>query len=123
MFWRSKAILKRPEWSKTRALFKSMGYSDDDLGRPLIGSPRQALERKPVADQRVTRHEIEALGPEEPGPGQPLDRLQPPPERQHVAHGTIETALEDAGDAGPLDLVLELGVEGIDVGGQAAFAP
>ena len=37
MFWRSKAILQRPEWSKTRALFKSMGYTDYDLDRPLIG--------------------------------------------------------------------------------------
>ncbi len=37
MFWRSKAILQRPEWSKTRALFNSMGYTDYDLDRPLIG--------------------------------------------------------------------------------------
>jgi dihydroxy-acid dehydratase len=34
---RSQKILKRPRWSKVRALFKSMGYSDDDLDRPLIG--------------------------------------------------------------------------------------
>jgi dihydroxy-acid dehydratase len=34
---RSKTILKRPEWSGTRALYKSMGYSDYDLDRPLIG--------------------------------------------------------------------------------------
>ena len=37
MHWRSKDILERPEWSKTRALYKSMGYSDYDLDRPLIG--------------------------------------------------------------------------------------
>ncbi len=37
MFWRSKEILKRPEWSKTRALYKSMGYTNYDLERPLIG--------------------------------------------------------------------------------------
>ena len=37
MFWRSKTILERPEWSKTRALYKSMGYSNYDLDRPLIG--------------------------------------------------------------------------------------
>ena len=35
--WRSKDILKRPEWSMQRALYKSMGYSDYDLERPLIG--------------------------------------------------------------------------------------
>jgi dihydroxy-acid dehydratase len=35
--WRSKGILKRPEWSMQRALYKSMGYSDYDLERPLIG--------------------------------------------------------------------------------------
>ena len=34
---RSKDILKRPEGSTQRALYKSMGYSDHDLERPLIG--------------------------------------------------------------------------------------
>ncbi|RJX32532.1 MAG: dihydroxy-acid dehydratase [Desulfarculus sp.] len=37
MSWRSKDILQRPRWTKVRALFKSMGYSDYDLERPLIG--------------------------------------------------------------------------------------
>jgi dihydroxy-acid dehydratase len=37
MNWRSKKILERPEWSINRALYKSMGYSDYDLERPLIG--------------------------------------------------------------------------------------
>ena len=37
MTWRSRDILKRPESSMARALFKSMGYSDYDLSRPLIG--------------------------------------------------------------------------------------
>jgi dihydroxy-acid dehydratase len=37
MSWRSQEILKRPERSMVRALYKSMGYSDEDLGRPLIG--------------------------------------------------------------------------------------
>jgi dihydroxy-acid dehydratase len=37
MRWRSKDVLKRPEWSLQRALYKSMGYSDYDLERPLIG--------------------------------------------------------------------------------------
>ncbi|MFC1541723.1 dihydroxy-acid dehydratase [Candidatus Latescibacterota bacterium] len=37
MNWRSKEILKRPAGSKKRALYKSMGYSDFDLDRPLIG--------------------------------------------------------------------------------------
>ncbi len=34
---RSQALLKRPEWSMNRALYKSMGYSDFDLERPMIG--------------------------------------------------------------------------------------
>ncbi len=34
---RSHTILQRPNWTKVRALFKSMGYSDVDLDRPLIG--------------------------------------------------------------------------------------
>jgi dihydroxy-acid dehydratase len=34
---RSQRILQRPEWAIQRAVFKSMGYSDHDLGRPLIG--------------------------------------------------------------------------------------
>ena len=37
MTLRSQAILQRPEWSMQRALYKSMGYSDYDLDRPLIG--------------------------------------------------------------------------------------
>jgi dihydroxy-acid dehydratase len=37
MFWRSKDMLKRPEGAFQRALFKSMGYNDLDLARPLIG--------------------------------------------------------------------------------------
>ncbi|MDR1043931.1 MAG: dihydroxy-acid dehydratase [Candidatus Adiutrix sp.] len=34
---RSERILKRPEWSINRAYYKSMGYTDEDLSRPLIG--------------------------------------------------------------------------------------
>jgi len=37
MMWRSQENLKRPESSMARALWKSMGYSDFDLSRPLIG--------------------------------------------------------------------------------------
>ena len=37
MNWRSKEVLKRPAGSKQRVLYKSMGYSDYDLERPLIG--------------------------------------------------------------------------------------
>lgn len=37
MSCRSKDILKRPEGSLQRAFYKSMGYSDYDLQRPLIG--------------------------------------------------------------------------------------
>jgi dihydroxy-acid dehydratase len=37
MNWRSKKILERPEWSINRSLYKSMGYSDYDLERPMIG--------------------------------------------------------------------------------------
>ncbi len=36
MFWRSKDILKQPEWSNVRALYKSSGYTDDELSRPII---------------------------------------------------------------------------------------
>lgn len=37
MKWRSKKVLERPEWSMNRSLYKSMGYSDYDLERPLVG--------------------------------------------------------------------------------------
>jgi dihydroxy-acid dehydratase len=37
MNWRSSKILERPEWSSTRSLYKSMGYTDHDLEKPLIG--------------------------------------------------------------------------------------
>jgi dihydroxy-acid dehydratase len=34
---RSQRVLGRPEWSIQRAVYKSMGYSDHDLERPLVG--------------------------------------------------------------------------------------
>lgn len=34
---KSSAILKGPEWSSVRALYKGMGFSDYDLSRPMIG--------------------------------------------------------------------------------------
>ncbi|HSO18203.1 MAG TPA: dihydroxy-acid dehydratase [Desulfosarcina sp.] len=34
---RSRKILERPEWSINRAYYKSMGYTDSDLEKPLIG--------------------------------------------------------------------------------------
>jgi len=34
---RSQQILTRPEWSINRSYYKSMGYSDDDLEKPIIG--------------------------------------------------------------------------------------
>ncbi len=34
---RSEKILSRPEWSINRAYYKSMGYSDEDLEKPVIG--------------------------------------------------------------------------------------
>ena len=34
---RSQEILERPEWAMNRSLYKSMGYSDYDLERPMIG--------------------------------------------------------------------------------------
>jgi dihydroxy-acid dehydratase len=37
MHYRSQDILTPPEWSMQRSLYKAMGYSDYDLGRPLIG--------------------------------------------------------------------------------------
>jgi dihydroxy-acid dehydratase len=37
MNWRSKDILTSPEWSRNRALYKSMGYTDYDLAQPLVG--------------------------------------------------------------------------------------
>ena len=37
MFWRSKDILQWPERSMIRGVYKSMGYSDYDLARPMIG--------------------------------------------------------------------------------------
>ncbi len=37
MYWRSKETIKWPEWSSARVLYKSMGYSDQDLAKPLIG--------------------------------------------------------------------------------------
>ena len=37
MSQRSKKILSRPEWSVNRSLYKSMGYPDSSLDKPIIG--------------------------------------------------------------------------------------
>ncbi|GBF10664.1 dihydroxy-acid dehydratase [Tepidibacillus sp. HK-1] len=37
MFWRSRDILEGPEWANVRALYKSSGFSDDELKKPIIG--------------------------------------------------------------------------------------
>ncbi len=37
MNWRSREVLQRPDYAMHRALYKSMGYSDYDLDRPIIG--------------------------------------------------------------------------------------
>ncbi len=37
MKYRSQDILRRPDWAMVRSLYKSMGYSDHDLDKPLIG--------------------------------------------------------------------------------------
>lgn len=36
MNWRSKDILQQPEWSNVRALYKSNGFTDDELSKPII---------------------------------------------------------------------------------------
>jgi dihydroxy-acid dehydratase len=35
--YRSKKILSKPEWCLNRSVFKSLGYSNDDLDKPIIG--------------------------------------------------------------------------------------
>ena len=35
--YRSKKILAQPEWCMNRSVFKSLGYSNDDLDKPIIG--------------------------------------------------------------------------------------
>ena len=35
--YRSKKILNKPEWCINRSVFKSLGYSNDDLDKPIIG--------------------------------------------------------------------------------------
>ncbi|KXG44361.1 dihydroxy-acid dehydratase [Tepidibacillus decaturensis] len=37
MFWRSRDILEGPEWANVRALYKSSGYSEEELKKPIIG--------------------------------------------------------------------------------------
>ena len=44
---RSHDILTRPEWSINRAYFKSMGFTDEDLKRPLVGVANSWSETVP----------------------------------------------------------------------------
>ena len=89
--------------------------------------PGQRVQRQPIAHRRITRDQVHALVAEEPGPGAParpagLD-LVPGLQRQHIADRCLESLAEDAAQAHALELVVELGVERVDVDRQLAFAP
>ena len=44
---RSRDVLTRPEWSINRAYYKSMGFTDEDLARPLVGIANSFSETVP----------------------------------------------------------------------------
>ena len=101
--------------------------------------PRQRIERQPVAHGRVAGYEVEALLAQQPRPAAPAPaalrrRIARSPrcrarlaviglQRQHIAHRRLQALPENAAQARALVLVVELGVKGVHVEWQLAFAP
>ncbi len=103
----------------------------NQVGEFALAHPRLRIERQPVAHGRVAGHEVEPVVAQEPGAGLPARagelraaaRVGGWLQRQHVADHRIELLREHAAQAGALQFVVQLRIEGVDVHRQAAFAP
>ena len=83
---------------------------------------RQRPQRQAEADGAVTGHQEQLAAPGFPQLRLPFRRLALPAlDRQHIARGLVQPTVEDAGIAGAVLGVLQLGVLGRDVGGKVRF--
>ena len=95
---------------------------------PVFGrGPGQRIQRQPQAHGRIARDQVHPLVTQEPAARDPARlRLAGHPlplQRQHVAGGGVQPLGEHAAQTGTFQLVIEFGVERVDVHGQLAFAP
>ena len=112
----------------------SDGSAREAAGRvPRTGRARQprgdrlrpTTEASPAAGEahrRITGHQVQPLTAQEPRSRRPA-RVFRVANRQRIADNRLETLAEHPAQARPLDLVVQAGVERIDVGREAALAP
>ncbi|MCY1214496.1 hypothetical protein D9M72_263100 [compost metagenome] len=103
----------------------------DEVGVVALAGPRLRVERQAVAHGRIARDQEQAVVAQEPGAGLPAGAGERGRvavgvaglDGQHVADHRVELLREHAAQAHAFEFVVELGVEGVDVHRQAAFAP
>lgn len=61
MGYRSHNILGKPDGCFNRSVFKSVGFSEDDLARPIVGTAGPDRHRKGVISMHVDGYEIDIL--------------------------------------------------------------
>ena len=96
-----------------------------DPGEVGFGDPGEGIEGEAVAHGGVTGDEVHAFVAKEPGAGLPDEFAADPValEGEGVADDVVEALGEDFGEAFAFEGVFQVGLEGIDVGGEAAFFP
>jgi hypothetical protein len=85
--------------------------------------PHQRVQRQAQAHRRVARQQEHIAAAEGPGRTGPAAGVVVPAERQGITDDLVETALEQAPQAGPLETVFEPAVEHVDVLWQRALLP
>src|SRR6056297_1526381 len=86
----------------------------------VLGDPGERIERESVAHRRVARDQVAALRAYEPLARSPLSFML---ERQDPSDDPIESLVEDAGQPLPLDRIVEMRLQRVDVRGQTPFPP
>ena len=103
------------------------GVALDHVGVIALADPGQRVQRQAQAHRRIARHQVHALIAEEPGAGGPDRAGQAHSgaglQRQHIADFGVKLLREHAAQPCPFHLVVQFGIERIDIDRQPALAP
>ena len=123
-------------WLGQRVVGLGIRVFGEGFGQILIGHPRQAAERQPIAHRRIARHQHQPVVAEPPAPGEPARaliarhagqkirrvlQLRRGAQRQQPADHLVQALREDAAQARALLLVGQFRIKRIDVDRQATL--